>query len=142
MIYYLDTSALAKRYVREPGSAQVRALFQRRRIIAVSRLAYAELAAAVARLARDGSLASSIRDRILGQLGPDFSALTVVEVRRAVVERVPAIVLRSPLRGFDAVQLATAVALHEEAGAVDFWTADERLATAARAEGLRATPLG
>lgn len=141
MIFYLDTSALAKRYVREPGSVQVRTLFRRHRTIAVSRLAYAELAAAVARLSREGALDDAARDLILRRLGADFSALTVVEARRAIVERVPSLVLRNPLRGFDALQLATALALYEDGGAVDFWTADQRLAMAARAEGLRATPL-
>lgn len=141
MIFYLDTSAIAKRYVREPGSVQVRDLFRRRRTVAVSRLAYAELAAAVARLSRVGALDDAARDLILGRLGRDFSALTVVEARRAIVERVPSLVLRNPLRGFDALQLATALTLHEDAGAVDFWTADQRLAAAARAEGLRTTPL-
>ena len=141
MICYLDTSALAKRYVREPGSVQVRDLFRRRRTVAVSRLAYAELAAAVARLSREGAVDSEARDEILRRLGTDFSALTVVEARRAIVERVPALVLRNPLRGFDALQLATALALHEDGGAVDFWSSDQRLVAAARSEGLRATPL-
>jgi hypothetical protein len=31
MIYFLDTSALVKRYLTEPGSAQVRSLFRRKR---------------------------------------------------------------------------------------------------------------
>jgi hypothetical protein len=47
VIDFLDTSTLVKRYLTEPGSAEVRALFRRKRPIAVARMASAGLAAAV-----------------------------------------------------------------------------------------------
>jgi predicted nucleic acid-binding protein len=138
VIYYLDTSALAKRYVAETGTPQVRALFRRRRRVAVSRLAYAELAAAVARLCREGSLTVRARDGILDRLDRDFGAVLVLEARAAIIREVPALVLRQPLRGYDAVHLASALALQREGAATEFWSADDRLLTAARSEGLRA----
>lgn len=55
MIHFLDTSALVKRYVAEPGSTEVRRLF-RASMLGVARIAYAELAAAVARRQREGAL--------------------------------------------------------------------------------------
>jgi len=39
----------------------------------------------------------------------DFSRLTIVETRAALVGLVPDLVIRHPLRGYDAVQLATAL---------------------------------
>jgi uncharacterized protein len=140
--YYLDTSALAKRYVTEPGSAWVRALVRRRKSLVVSRIAYAELAATVARLWREGFLTEAARDACLGDLDEDFGELTVLEVRAAVVRRVPDLVRRHPLRGYDAVHLASAVALAARGTSIDFWSADRRLISAARAEGLRATLVG
>ena len=141
MNFYLDSSALAKRYLVEPGTAEVRDLFRRPRDIAVSRLAFAEVASALARRAREGKIELAARDSALAGLPRDFQRLIIVEVRRALVERVAPLVVRHPLRGFDALQLASALTLREESGAVDFWTADDRLATAARAEGLRSTAL-
>jgi hypothetical protein len=63
----------------------------------------------------------------------------VVELRRAVIQSVRALVMRWPLRGYDAVQLACAVRLHDAGAPVDLWCSDDALVTAARGEGLRAT---
>ena len=54
MILYLDTSALVKLYVREHGSAAVRALVERADVVATSVVAYAEARAAFARLVASG----------------------------------------------------------------------------------------
>ncbi|MBI5481762.1 MAG: type II toxin-antitoxin system VapC family toxin [Deltaproteobacteria bacterium] len=142
MTYYLDTSALAKRYVTEPGSVLVRALFRRQRPIVVSRIAYAELAAAVARQCREGVLPGAARDAILARLDRDLAQILVLDVRASTLGPVAGLVVRHPLRGFDAVHLASALALAARGGSVDFWSADRRLVVAARAEGLRATLVG
>jgi len=142
MIYFLDTSALVKRYVAEPGSTQVRSLFGRRKRVAISRLAWAEVAAATARRAREGTLSLEQRERIVTRLEQDLSTLTVVEIRAATLASVPGLCARHPLRAYDAVQLAAALVLRQAASAVDFWTTDAALGMAARGEGLRATRLG
>lgn len=136
MIHYLDTSVLVKRYVEESGSAAIRPLF-RGRTVATVRVAYAELAATLARLSRRGALDDAARDRIVGRLDHDFAAMTVVEIRPALMKRVPDLVARRPLRAYDAVHLAAALAVRDRGAAVTFWVADTRLADAARAEGLR-----
>jgi len=136
LIHYLDTSALVKRYVSEAGSASVRPLF-RTKDVATSRIAYAEIAATMARLARERALTERARDAILARLDADFAAITIVEIRAALVRRVPSLVSRRPLRGYDAVHLACALALRERVVAVTFWAADAGLVEAARAEGLR-----
>lgn len=79
MIYFLDTSALVQRYLSEPGSAQVRALFRRRRSVAVARIAWAELAATLARQCREGSITEATRDAIFQRLAGDFAEMTVIE---------------------------------------------------------------
>jgi uncharacterized protein len=142
MIYFLDTSALVKRYLTEPGSGQVRAIFRRRRPIAVARIASAELAAAVARQHREGAVTETSRDTILARLNRDFAQMTVVEVRAAMLSRVPALVVRWPLRGYGAVQLAAALTLHATGVSTTFWSSDANLVAAALGEGLRATAIG
>ena len=137
MIHYLDTSALVKRYVREPGTAAIRALFRGGKSLATARIAEVELAASLARLHRMGNLTEAARDRIFARLEKDLAALTIVEVRPALVRRVPSLVKIHPLRGYDAVHLAAALVLRDQGAAMDFWAADSTLLTAARAEGLR-----
>lgn len=136
MIHYLDTSALVKRYIDEPGSVAIRPLF-RGKSVATSRVAYAEIAATIARLCREGFLDETDRDAIYARLDPDFAALTVVEIRAPLVCRVPELVGRRPLRGYDALHLVSALVLRDRGAAVTFWAADHVLVDAARAEGMR-----
>lgn len=136
MISFLDTSALVKRYVAEPGSDLVRSLF-RRKPVTVARIAFAELAATVARLWRAHALNVEERDTIMARLDRDFASMSVVEVRAALVDRIPVLVVRWPLRGYDAVQLAAALTVRERGAAVEFWGTDTQLLAAARGEGLR-----
>jgi predicted nucleic acid-binding protein len=141
MIYFLDTSALVKRYVAEPGSAMVRGLFSRKRKVAVSRLAFAEVIAAAARRRREGTLSGPVHERIVGRLADDLSNLIVVEVRQASLYDVPGLCDRHPLRAYDAVQLSAALVLRRTSSAIDFWTTDRTLRLAALGEGLRSTPI-
>jgi predicted nucleic acid-binding protein len=138
VIYYLDTSALVKRYVAETGSRSVRQLV-RRRTVAVSRIAYAELAAAVARLEREGEIDKGARDRIFARLDADFASFTIVEVRPAVVRRVPELVIETQLRGYDAVHLASALVIRERGASVDLWSADRAVVSASMSQGLKGT---
>jgi hypothetical protein len=50
---------------------------------------------------------------------------------------VPELVVRHPLRGYDAIQLATALHVQAAGTPVEFWSTDEALGVAALAEGLR-----
>ena len=138
MIEFLDSSAVVKRYVSEPGSAAVRRLCAHADV-AVSRIAYAEVACALARACREGVLDEGTRDRLLDQLGVDIDAFQIVELRRSIVERTRPLAIRHALRGYDAVQLASAIAVHERGPSLRFWSADARLVAAARSEGLRAS---
>src|SRR4029079_5667844 len=49
MIYFLDASALAKRYLVEVGTDRVRQLFRRNSVIAVARISEVEVASALVR---------------------------------------------------------------------------------------------
>ncbi|MGH7439179.1 MAG: type II toxin-antitoxin system VapC family toxin [Polyangiaceae bacterium] len=137
MIDFFDTSALAKRYLREPGSREVTRALARGHC-AVARIAYAELLAAAARACREGLIDEDARDRIFASALADFRDLTVVEIRASTLQAIPELVRRHPLRGYDAVQLACALALRRVGPAVRFWAADATLRAAAKAEGLRA----
>jgi uncharacterized protein len=136
LIRFFDTSALVKRYVEEPGSSMVRSAL-RSHAVAVARVTLAEAAAAVARAARTGILTEAHRDIILARLPEDFAKLQVVELRPALVARVPALVVRYPLRAYDAIQLAAAGVVRQTGLAVEMWCADGDLAAAAVADGFR-----
>ena len=88
MIYFLDTSALVKRYVVETGSDEVRRLFRRRVELAFSRIAEAEAYAAISRATRRNEIGEDERDRAFELIAEDMSDARIVEIRRPVVQAV------------------------------------------------------
>ena len=121
---YFDSSALVKRYVRETGSVKVQRLLSSGPA-ATSRYSAVEIASALARRTLEGALLASDRERALAVLREDMAALLVVELTDEVVTRAQALLLSHPLRGGDAVQLASCVHLREQLGAdvrlIAFW---------------------
>jgi uncharacterized protein len=135
---YFDASALAKRYVREKHSAKVRRLLSSD-VPATSRLSAVEIASALMRRSRDGTLSEKNRDRAWAVLDADLAAMLIVELTPGIVTRAQALLRRYPLRAGDAIQLASCLQLHEElaGAAVSFVAFDVRLVAAARAEGVK-----
>jgi predicted nucleic acid-binding protein len=138
LIYFLDSSALAKRYVQEPGTAVVVGLFRRAAQLAASGLALVEVPAALFRRARAGDLTLDQARTHAAEVEKDLRQMYVVEPRKAVLDRANELVHRHPLRAYDAVQLASALRLRQSSGAaVTLVCADRALATAAKAEGTK-----
>jgi predicted nucleic acid-binding protein len=135
VLEFFDSSALAKRYLPETGSVAVRRA-TRDASTAVARIAFAEIAAATARAAREGAIDITERDRALTALVVDLRRWTVVELRPRVVSRVRELVTRHPLRGYDAIQLSSAIELRGVGRTVRFWCTDNALAAAAVGEGF------
>jgi uncharacterized protein len=141
MIHFLDTSVLVTRYVRERGANPPWTALRRGRIV-VARVTYAELLATLARACREGVITEAQRTRAFERATEDFRELAVIEIRGPVMDRVPGLVVRHPLRGYDAIQLAAALTVSAQGAAMQFWSADARLAEAATKEGLRVGKLG
>ena len=140
MIYFLDTSALVKAYVREHGTEEVRKLF--RRPLAISMLSVVEVRSGLRRREREGALSPAHVDAILSAIKVDFAEMWAVEARKGVLESAAELLDRHPLRAYDAVQLASATAIQRRAKAVTFVCADAALNQAATAEGLRTLVVG
>jgi len=143
LIHFLDASALVKRYVKEAGSEDVRRLVRRKPRLATSILSGVEIPSALARRTREGDLPRDAAREHSRRVASDLSETHVVAARVQVLELAAELVWRHPLRAYDAVQLASAVWLARESRmALTFVCADQRLATAAAAEGLRMMHLG
>ena len=137
MIYYLDSSVLVKRFVREEGSPRVRQLSRTARL-ATSTLARVEVRSAVARLLREGSLEEMNATRALRRVEQVWSELILMEARGKTLVLARDLVARHALRAYDAVHLASAIRLSVDTDvAVTFGCADAALTRAAKAEGLR-----
>ncbi|HEY7371289.1 MAG TPA: type II toxin-antitoxin system VapC family toxin [Polyangia bacterium] len=138
MTYFLDASALVKRYVREPGSERIQALVRRQRQLVISRLTAVELPAAIWKRSRAGDLSATDARRLLARFEGDLALLTTVEPRPPTIQLAADLVERHPLRAYDAVQLASALRWARETRlATCFVCADRGLAGAAAKERLR-----
>jgi len=140
---YLDTSALAKLYVAEPGSDALESALLGRRDLLVSDLAATELTSAVSRRLREGDLSAADARRAYARLGRDLSRgeYQRLELTGAVhrdAERLLLSLGRTvALRALDALHLALAA----QAGAGAFVTFDRRQLAAVRALGTFELPV-
>lgn len=137
MILFCDTSALVKLYLEEDFSAEVRELAADAQAIAVVRIAWAEIMAALARRAREQPADADAIEVVRTRLTKDWQDFAIMEVTHALVVLAGEYADTFALRGYDSVQLAAARQLHESAEeALCFACFDSRLNKAARVLGM------
>ena len=142
-LHYLDTSALAKRYLTEKGSAWVMALFGSEPV-AISLLTQIEMASVLARRSREGALTATDRDAIFQLFLSDAADYMVLGLTSRVVREASMLFSATPLlrlRTLDALHLATAQwafarARRRGIATGSFVAADRGLLEAAGAAGL------
>jgi predicted nucleic acid-binding protein len=141
--HLLESSALAKRYVSETGSAWVSALLNPTvgQTIYLARITGVEVVSAITRRQRAGSLSLIQLAALLTQFRTDFdNDFKIVEVTDALIRTAMNLAETYALRGFDAVQLAAALQVHSEcilvAEPFSLVSADTALNAAAITEGL------
>ena len=134
---YADSSVIVKRYYHEPGSARVRDRWTIGEPIFTSRVAYAEVHAALARKRRDGGLSSALYRRCAAAFDAEWPAYEQILVDSVTMADVVRLVRRYALRGYDAIHLAAALWVRRHSSeAVELWASDEQLASAARRERI------
>ena len=137
---YLDTSALIKLYIEEEGTPAMLRLAEdldgdRMTILDI---ALVETRSAVRRRERQGDISGPDANRVLNQFEEDASVLYLVQPSSsAVIEDAVRLIDLYPLRAYDALQLAGALAARQGAGSpLTFVSADFDLCEAAGFEGL------
>ena len=142
--FLFDASALAKRYLNEAGSEWVRQLLRpsSAHTVFVAQTTPVELIAAVTRRQRGGALTAADAENAISDMVYDFSIqYRVVGLSHAIVQRAMDLARLHGLRGYDAIQLATAVftasyRFEQQAETVILVSSDGELNQAATAEGL------
>jgi uncharacterized protein len=144
VIYFLDTSALAKRYLAERGSNRIRRLLERKEVIFYQTfLTPLEVASALYRRLRSREISpaelSFLLRAYVAHCHEDYLLLPYSD---ALMDRASALIAHHVLRALDAVQLAGALELRDslpaEAHPLTFLSADDGLLDAARTEHLQA----
>ena len=127
-----DASALTKRYASEAGRNRVLALFASATELLVAAHCKTELASALLRRRREGSLPVAEFDRAWDAAQSDVADMTLVALDAHVERFAFAAMEQGPLRGMDALHVGSAMAARVDL----FVTADKRQAQVARAMGV------
>jgi predicted nucleic acid-binding protein len=143
-VFFLDSSAVVKRYLQEPGTTWVvettESLNDNR--IFLARITAVEVVSAIIRQKRAGFLSDETADTAITQYRQDiFHQYRMVEVTRLLTERAMTLAEIHALRGYDAIQLAAGVEVHLQCrnlgiSSMYFVSADMALNQAAAEEGL------
>ena len=137
--YYLDTSALVKLYVQEPGTDRLLPLVDRLdNRFAVLAISIVEIRSAIRRRQRagdiDASVATAVLDSVRSHMETRFIRQMINEI---VIDAALEMIDRYILRACDAVQLAGCLVLGATvAEAYTFVCSDHRLLEAAQSEQL------
>jgi len=141
VIAYLDASALVKRYVAERGSRETIALMTESDMTATSVVTRAEVAAAFAKAARVHLVTEDRARSAQRSFAEDWPDLVRVPITEALVERAEALAWDHGLRGYDSLQLASALTWQElVASEIVLATFDQQLWDAAPRAGVKAWP--
>jgi len=137
--YFLDTSAVVKRYVQETGTAWIRTLAASAtgHFIYLARITEVELTSALARRRGQPGLSVAEARTALGLFRQDLAQdYRIAEITVPLLQRAALLADTHTLRGYDAVQLAAALEVRFQVPLLILISADADLNTAASAEGL------
>jgi uncharacterized protein len=115
--YFLDSSALVKRYVSEVGTTWLQNLTNTSagHLIWLARITTVEVVAALARRTRSSSLTPYDAAMAIAQFKAEIASdYRIVELTPILTNHAIQVAERYQLRGYDAVQLASAIAVRDE----------------------------
>ena len=148
-LLYLDSSAVVKIYIPETGSPWVRSLVEAvtpegewENEIAFTKIGIVEIVAAIAKRRRMRDITAKQQKRLIANFLDDCAErFAKFDADDGVIKLAVDLAQRHPLRGYDAVHLATAITLNRTLVAsklplLTFISADNVLCKAAKEEGL------
>ncbi len=130
---YLDSSAFAKRFVNEDGSAVVESLCAQTDALGLSVLCVPEIISALNRRRRERLLTPAQYREAKQRLLDDVRDADIIQLTPSVLGAAIRVVESNPLRAVDSLHVACAL----EWGAEVFASADARQVAAARRSGLK-----
>ncbi len=142
--YFLDSSALVKRYVEEIGSSWILSITNSSSSnhLYVVEITLVEALSAIGRRQREGNLSGEQVNVILEDIRFDFqNVFQIIEIDQNLIDVAGELVLQYPLRAYDAIQLASALQVRALLTSfpeiqLTFVSADDRLLNIAQTETL------
>lgn len=125
---YFDTSAYAKRFIREAGSDRVDDICMQTTDLGLGVICLPELVSALNRRRREGILSESDYSTIKTILSDEIRDATIINLTDNVILRSVRLLEKSPLRAMDSLHIACAIEWQADV----FVSADKRQIEAAK----------
>lgn len=143
-LFFLDSSAVVKQYVRERGTPWVIQLTHpsKRNALYLAHTTCVEVTSAVVRRHRAGVLSAAQAAQILGDFRFDLARqYRLIGITPSLIEAAMVLAERHGLRGYDAIQLAAVLQTHSRfsgryRAGLTLMSADAALNAAAQLEGV------
>jgi predicted nucleic acid-binding protein len=133
MRVFFDSSAFAKRYIREEGSEQVLSWCDQATELCLSGTALPEIISAFCRLQREKLITPLQYRHLKAMLMADIADAAICDLAPEVMRAAIIALENNPLRGMDAIHIGGALTLEADV----FVSADEKQCAAAEKSGLR-----
>lgn len=130
---FLDSSAMAKRYINEPGSDAVQSFCNQATEVGISVICLPEVVSALCRLIRENKLVYSQYILLKQALVSDGENSEICNITPGVISMTTAVLEKTSSRAMDAIHIASAIQWHADL----FISADMRQINAAEQFGLR-----
>lgn len=143
-LYFLDSSAIVKRYISETGTNWILSLHKpsAQNVIYIAQITGVEVVSAISRRLHGNSLTQKAADKAIFRFKRDFTnKLRIIRLNDQIIAEAIRLSETHYLRGYDSVQLAIALELEKRFSSrkftsISFVSADNNLNSAAIAEGL------
>ncbi len=140
--YYLDSSAIVKRYIQEEGSYYiVNLIIQAESYLSTISISKTEVISALSRRYRDKDISEEDYSSILNSVSLDFEdEYTVISTSQEIINLSIRLSQIYPLKGYDCIQLSAAISLKERFKNLNlkmvFLSSDSQLCKTATYEGF------
>ncbi len=134
MNYFMDTSALIKKYIQERGSETIEVLMDKADIIYVASLTKIECFSVIKRLLQDKLISASDYSRMKKEMMTDFDYYTIVKFNDVIEEAAARLLDSHQLKTLDAVQAASVSVMRDKINA--FVVCDKNLIKFGKSEKI------
>ncbi len=139
-VFYVESSALFKRYRTEPGTPVVNALFQERAesdVFTTSHLVIVEMEATGARALNGRTLTRQALGVLLRSFAEDMGRIMILPVSASILANAGQAARNHALRALDAIHFASAATVRETiSGQLVLVSSDHEIVQAAKADGI------
>ena len=109
MKVFLDSSALVKRYIEEPGSARIAEICEKSKEVAVCIICVPEVLSACNRLNRENKISADQYEWIKNEFLLDMGEVIVIDLTNEVISKSIHCLEKGALRSLDALHMAAAI---------------------------------